>query len=357
MPAPIVAACVASSEKSSGVSVWTRRASSPTCSESNGRFSIADMKRFPGSVLSSSSFAPDGVKAPRAFDARSSSIRLVQNRRAGLTRIKPAAAGPSISARRRHRQNGKGRYNGARRSGAGVAASALRSSRGQVTEPADTQEAVFRFLADPRTHGLSGPVRRVDTAGAVVFLAGPDAYKVKRAVRFPFMDLFDAREAARGLRGGNRRQSGQCAERLSRSAADRSQRRGLRDRGRGRNRRMGRRTCAASTRTATLDRVAEREGVSDAIIDKLALAIRRSHARAPLARRRAGGARARDLYRAERRRIRRMARLCSRRRTPAASRQDSRLALRHREARAAGARRFRIRPPVSRGSCIFATSR
>lgn len=56
-------------------------------------------------------------------------------------------------------------------------------------DPAASQEAVFRFLADPRTHGLSGPVARVDTAGAVVFLAGPDAYKVKRAVTFPFMDL------------------------------------------------------------------------------------------------------------------------------------------------------------------------
>ena len=55
--------------------------------------------------------------------------------------------------------------------------------------PPDSQEAVFRFLADPRTHRLSEPVARVDTAGAVVFLAGPDAYKVKRAVTFPFMDL------------------------------------------------------------------------------------------------------------------------------------------------------------------------
>ena len=36
MPAPIVAACVASSEKSSGVSVWTRRSSSPTWIASNG---------------------------------------------------------------------------------------------------------------------------------------------------------------------------------------------------------------------------------------------------------------------------------------------------------------------------------
>jgi hypothetical protein len=50
----------------------------------------------------------------------------------------------------------------------------------------DTQEAVFRFLADPKTHGRSEPVERVDTAGAVVFLAGADAYKVKRAVKFPF---------------------------------------------------------------------------------------------------------------------------------------------------------------------------
>ena len=55
--------------------------------------------------------------------------------------------------------------------------------------PAGPQEAVLRFLADPRTHGLSEPVARVDTAAAVVFLAGSDAYKVKRAVTFPFMDL------------------------------------------------------------------------------------------------------------------------------------------------------------------------
>ena len=62
------------------------------------------------------------------------------------------------------------------------------SSR-RFDDPAGSQEPVFRFLADPRTHGLSEPVARVDTAGAVVFLAGPDAYKVKRAVTFPFMDL------------------------------------------------------------------------------------------------------------------------------------------------------------------------
>ncbi len=53
----------------------------------------------------------------------------------------------------------------------------------------EDQGPVFRLLADPATHGLAEPVRRIDTHGAVVFLAGPFAYKVKRAVAFPFMDF------------------------------------------------------------------------------------------------------------------------------------------------------------------------
>jgi aminoglycoside phosphotransferase family enzyme/predicted kinase len=52
-----------------------------------------------------------------------------------------------------------------------------------------SQEEVFAFLADPATHGLHEPVRRIDTHGASVFLAGKDVYKVKRAVCFPFMDF------------------------------------------------------------------------------------------------------------------------------------------------------------------------
>ncbi|MFT0860722.1 AAA family ATPase [Ancylobacter sp. G4_0304] len=51
------------------------------------------------------------------------------------------------------------------------------------------QSAVFDLLAAPPTHGIAGDVRRIDTHGAVVFLAGEDVYKVKRAVRFDFMDL------------------------------------------------------------------------------------------------------------------------------------------------------------------------
>ena len=51
------------------------------------------------------------------------------------------------------------------------------------------QRDVFAFLQDPKTYGRTESVIRIDTHGAAVFLAGPDVYKVKRAVRFPFMDF------------------------------------------------------------------------------------------------------------------------------------------------------------------------
>ena len=50
-----------------------------------------------------------------------------------------------------------------------------------------SQQAVFAFLADPATHG-GAKVTRIDTHAASVFLAGERALKVKRAVRFPFLD-------------------------------------------------------------------------------------------------------------------------------------------------------------------------
>jgi aminoglycoside phosphotransferase family enzyme/predicted kinase len=51
----------------------------------------------------------------------------------------------------------------------------------------DSQAAVFGFLADPATHG-GAQVRRFDTHASAVFLAGGRAWKVRRAVRFPFLD-------------------------------------------------------------------------------------------------------------------------------------------------------------------------
>ena len=61
---------------------------------------------------------------------------------------------------------------------------------------ANSQDEVLGFLADPATHG--GPVKRVDTHAAAVFLAGERVLKVKRAVRFPFLDYstLEKRQAA-----------------------------------------------------------------------------------------------------------------------------------------------------------------
>jgi uncharacterized protein len=62
---------------------------------------------------------------------------------------------------------------------------------------ADGQDAVFQLLTDPATFGGT-EIRRIDTHGASVFLAGDRVIKVKRAVRYPFLDYstLGKREAA-----------------------------------------------------------------------------------------------------------------------------------------------------------------
>lgn len=57
------------------------------------------------------------------------------------------------------------------------------------------QEKVFAFLGDPAHHA---DVKRIDTHAASVFLEGSRALKIKRAVRFPFLDYstLDRRKAA-----------------------------------------------------------------------------------------------------------------------------------------------------------------
>lgn len=50
-----------------------------------------------------------------------------------------------------------------------------------------SQQEVFAFLGGCRS--AAGPVRRIDTHAAAVFLAGERAFKVKKAVRFPFLDF------------------------------------------------------------------------------------------------------------------------------------------------------------------------
>jgi uncharacterized protein len=50
-----------------------------------------------------------------------------------------------------------------------------------------SQEKVFSFLSDPETH-QGHAVQRIDTHAAAIFLAGPRVFKVKRNVKFPFLD-------------------------------------------------------------------------------------------------------------------------------------------------------------------------
>lgn len=60
-----------------------------------------------------------------------------------------------------------------------------------------SQDEVLAFLADPATHG-GQKVRRIDTHASSVFLTMDGALKVKRAVRFPFLDYstLEKRKAA-----------------------------------------------------------------------------------------------------------------------------------------------------------------
>jgi aminoglycoside phosphotransferase family enzyme/predicted kinase len=52
----------------------------------------------------------------------------------------------------------------------------------------DNQTLVIDLLAAPSTHG-GATVERIDTHGSIVFLAGARAYKLKRAVRFDYLDF------------------------------------------------------------------------------------------------------------------------------------------------------------------------
>jgi uncharacterized protein len=65
----------------------------------------------------------------------------------------------------------------------------------------ESQEPVLAFLADPATHG-GAAVKRIDTHAAVIFLAGPRAFKIKRAVTFPFLDYSTLDKRREGLRIG-----------------------------------------------------------------------------------------------------------------------------------------------------------
>ena len=57
-----------------------------------------------------------------------------------------------------------------------------------MTESEDQAETIA-FLCRAKAYGVADTVKRIDTHAAVVFLAGEYAFKLKRAVRYPYLDF------------------------------------------------------------------------------------------------------------------------------------------------------------------------
>jgi uncharacterized protein len=53
----------------------------------------------------------------------------------------------------------------------------------------EDQKSVLAFLSRPETYGLPGPVEIMETHISLIFLVGPRAFKLKRAVRLPYADF------------------------------------------------------------------------------------------------------------------------------------------------------------------------
>ena len=80
----------------------------------------------------------------------------------------------------------------------------------------EDQTAVIDFLGASSTHG-GMTVERIDTHSSIVFLAGTRAWKLKRAVRFDYLDFSTAVRRKATLRGRSASQSTHGAGPVSRS--------------------------------------------------------------------------------------------------------------------------------------------
>ncbi|MGD1036787.1 MAG: AAA family ATPase [Roseiarcus sp.] len=142
------------------------------------------------------------------------------------------------------------------------------------------QSAAFSFLGDARTHAVPGPVKRIDTQGAVVFLAGDDVYKVRRAIRLPFLDFSTLEK---------RRAACEAEIEVNRENAPRIYLGVVAVTRQGESLAIGGAGEVVEWAThmrrfdenATLDKIAERGGLTPELVRKLAQAIHLSHERAP----------------------------------------------------------------------------
>ena len=142
------------------------------------------------------------------------------------------------------------------------------------------QSETFAFLSDARAYGLAGPVKRIDTQSSVVFLAGDDVYKVRRAIRLPFLDFSTLEK---------RRAACEAEIEVNRENAPRIYLDVVAVTRRGASLQLGGAGEVVEWAThmrrfdedATLDQIAERGTLTSEFVRKLARAIHLSHERAP----------------------------------------------------------------------------
>ena len=144
----------------------------------------------------------------------------------------------------------------------------------------ESQEEVFGLLSAPATHG-GATVRRIDTHAAAVFLAGDRVYKVKRAVKFPFLDFSDAakrKAACEAELEANRPFAPQLYRRVVAITRDADGRLALDGAGEPTEWAV---EMHRFDENATLDRLADR-GIDLPLADALARAVAAAHRKAPV---------------------------------------------------------------------------
>lgn len=144
--------------------------------------------------------------------------------------------------------------------------------------PGSPQDALIAFLGDGRAYRLpAGQVDRITTHAAVVFLIGERAYKMKRAVRYSFLDFTTLGARHRALEAElelNRRTAPMLYRRLVPVTREDDGRLALDGAGRPVEWLLEMRRFDQEAR---LDRIAARGALGPAVIDDLAMEIARFH--------------------------------------------------------------------------------
>ena len=145
----------------------------------------------------------------------------------------------------------------------------------------DPQASVFQFLGDPATHG-GRDVQRIDTHANVVFLAGDRAFKLKRAVRFPFLDystLAKRKAACASELEVNRAFAPELYRRILPITRNSSGQLALNGDGEAIEWAV---EMLRFDDKQTLDRIADASGIDDALAQKLAAMVAAMHERVPV---------------------------------------------------------------------------